>query len=239
MWGNLCRPLELDATSHGRIRRIMRLMRLARVVTLMVIVFGVSHANANTIGFSGAYAPANWTIVVDHGLVTTSGAPDYVDLVAGEICGSGSSPLCRFSRQQFLYSAFEYAVISFDWDFRSFDMDGAEWDPFVWFGGGQTGGSVGGGALCMGQGPPPPHLEGCHQTGRGSFLVQPGEIFGFHADSLDSAHNGSITRVSNFSATVVPEPTTMILFGSGLVVAALQRRRVQRGLRPTRRSAAR
>ncbi len=207
--------------------RHMRQPRLAFATVLTLFALGIANAEAATIGFSGLYAPANWTIVVDHGAVDTAGAPAYVDIIGGSICTSGADPACRFTRQQFLFTAFEEAVISFDWDYRTFDMDGPFYDPFVWFGGGQSGGSsafIPGAGLC--QFLFPGNEQQCHQPGSGTFLVQPGDVFGFNADSSDSAHGPAITRLSNFSATPVPEPTTLVLIGTGLAAGAMRRRRM-------------
>jgi hypothetical protein len=124
-----------------------------------------------------------------------------------------------------LFTAFETATISFAWSYTSNDRDGPFYDPFGWLLNNDftilTGTLHRGCLFEVFLGGRQPE---CDQSGLVSFLVAPGDVFGFRAASLDSAEGPAITRVSNFSATTpVPEPSTFILVGSVCLFATWRR----------------
>ena len=191
---------------------------------LVAGLFGTTPAYSSTIDFTAAYDVSNWTAIVDGGSIRIAGAPFSVSLESANMFAGGSQ-FARPSKQDFLFTAFETATISFAWSYSTNDMDGPYYDPFGWLLNGDftsLTGTLHRGCLfdvfLGGRNPE------CDQSGMVSFLVDPGDVFGFRAASLDSAEGPAITTVSNFSATTpVPEPSTFILLGSGCLFATWRR----------------
>ena len=101
--------------------------------------------------------------------------------------------------------------ISFDWDYSTSDIDGSSFDPFGWLLNGtftqlSTNGLFG------------------TQSGSELFAINLGDVFGFSAQSSDSALGSATTSVSSFVATV-PAPSTLGVFALGLFGLAFARRK--------------
>lgn len=215
---------------------------MKRWTAVLVLVSGLSvstRAYSSTIDFTDAYAVSNWTAVLQCGLephspgplgcgsISTADAPYSIALT------SGNEAISHFGRQEsqeFLFTAFETATISFAWSYTSHDQDGSFYDPFGWV---LNGAFIGGTRSSISDcriGVDRDLL--CNQSGLASFLVAPGDVFGFVADSLDVDEGPAMTTISSFSATTpVPEPSSFMLVVSACVIAVP---RSLRGLRAKR-----
>ena len=183
-----------------------------------VLSFGLGEA-AFAVGFSGSYDPANWTLTNDNadGYVDTSNAP----LVIVETGGDNSS--VQFGQTSYTTTAAASGLVSFDWDYSSFDSDGAFWDPFgILLNGVFT-------QLSEDNGPSDPANLFDNQNGSYSFNVSEGDIFGFAIQTVDNIFGRATVEISNFNAPQnIPEPGTVVgLLAVGLGGTVLRRRQEQ------------
>lgn len=170
------------------------------------LVTGVLIAPTAQADFSGDYAIALWTSVVNGGTIDFSGAPASVTLVSNN---SGTPN----ANQDLYFTAFENATITFDWQFTTVDTAtattaGAQWDPFGYL---HEGSFV---RLTDNGGP---NL----QSGSVSFDVLVGEVFGFRANTVDGLAGAATIVIDNFvalgpAAAVVPLPPAIWLLGGSI-----------------------
>jgi hypothetical protein len=92
------------------------------------------------------------------------------------------------------------STVSFNWSFLTNDIGGSFWDPFGYV--------VNGNFIQLTTNGSP---QGSTQTGTATFVVQPGQLFGFNQRSVDSQLGRGITIVSGFS--IVPVPVGLSLLG--------------------------
>jgi hypothetical protein len=173
---------------------------------ICMVVSGAQATHAAVIGFTGDFAPGNWTTTLDggDGYVNTSNAPTSVVIASAD---DGDN----FSRNTDFSIAMPFTgAISFDWSFTTSDSDGPFYDPFfVGIDGIYT-------QLTDNDGPQ-------SQSGSYSVSLLAGQVFTLRANSFDSSEGRSETTVSNFMA--VPEPTSMAIFGLGTLGMAYRSRR--------------
>ena len=173
---------------------------------ICMVVSGAQATHAAVVGFTGDFAPGNWTTTLDggDGYVNTSNAPTSV------VIASANNADSVFRNTDFSIAMPFNGAISFDWSFTTSDLGGPFWDPFlVGIDGVYT-------QLTNGSGPE-------SQSGSYSVSVLAGQVFTLRANSRDSIFGRSETTVSNFMA--VPEPTSMAIFGLGTLGMAFRSRR--------------
>lgn len=112
------------------------------------------------------------------------------------------------SNQDFTIAASGDGTVSFDWVYQTLDeFLSAYWDPF---------GILLNGVFTKLTEDNGPDEDGpIAQSGSVSFSVTTGSVFGFRAHSIDSILGAATTTISNFSFIPVPEPSTILLLGSG------------------------
>jgi hypothetical protein len=151
-------------------------------------------AQAAIVGFQGPYDPANWTLTPNggNGSVDTSGAPTSITLVGSD---TGSNIGLRFT--DFTTLAVGDGLVSFSWDYETFDNGGPGEDPFGYLlEGNYTQLSDNGGAMV--------------QSGSASFSVLAGQTFGFRVVTVDDLWGPAQSTISSFEvgSAAVPEPGT-------------------------------
>ena len=148
-------------------------------------------AQAAIVGFQGPYDPANWTLTPNggNGSVDMLLAPTSITLI-GSDAGTGNFT-------DFTTLAVGDGLVSFSWDYITFDGEGPSWDPFGYLldgtftqltdnGGGQS------------------------QSGSASFSVLAGQTFGFRVVTIDGIYGPAQSTISSFEApsAAIPEPGT-------------------------------
>ena len=174
----------------------------AMLICLVVSVAQTTHAAV--IGFTGDFAPSNWSTTLDggNGFVVTSYAPTYI-VIASADNGDDVSRNTDFS----IAMPFS-GTVSFNWGFIS--LDEPEYDPFL----------VGIDGVFTKLSPD--SIFGS-QVGFYSGSILAGQILTLRGNTTDSLFGESQTYVSNFQA--VPEPTSMAIFGLGALGMAYRQRR--------------
>jgi hypothetical protein len=173
--------------------------RLATFALATAAVLGMSAvATADPIGFSGPYAPGNWTLTLtnSNGTVNTAGAPNSITITSSDGIGNFNA-----GNTDYTITAPASGQVSFSWNYTTVDPP-AVFDPF--------------GYLLNGQFIELTDEDIGNQSGVASFFVNAGDIFGFRANSFDNFFGRSTTTISNFNApqiTEVPEPATLAVFG--------------------------
>lgn len=139
------------------------------------------------IGFSGSYAPSNWTLTNSNtdGSVYTTNAPTSITVTGGN---NGSN---KFGSTSYTVTAAGSGTVTFNWSYSTSDAS-SYWDPLVRI--------INGTKTTL-------FDSSAQKTGSGmdSFFVDTGDIFGFGIDTRDNIFGRGNTTFSNFSApTPVP-----------------------------------
>ena len=172
-----------------------------------LVLVSLAPATASTIGFTGAYDVANWTLTKSFGVDNTGGV-DTSSAPVSIVLESDNWGDALASNVDFTFVAFEAAVVKFAWSFDTTDTDGPAWDPFGFL--------LNGAFLQLSD-----SGGGNPQNGIASFSVNPGDVFGFRARAVDSGFGPAFTTISDFQ---VPEPSLLLLMGSSFGLVAARRR---------------
>lgn len=149
---------------------------------------------ADIMGFTGPYAPANWTLENFNadGSVDTSNAPNSIELRGGD---NGSDD---FGFTIYQVTAAETGTVMFDWNYETFDTSGPATD--VW-------GYVLNGEFFQLSA----DFGSNTQNGTFMFAVTAGDTFGFEIDTADNLGGFAQVTIANFKAPVpIPEPFTIL-----------------------------
>ena len=143
----------------------------AASLLILVVSSGISTQSLAT-GFSGAFAPANWTFSNSSGStgsVDTTNAPTSIKLTGSD----GASSTSKLTN--YLIAAPSNGTVSVSWSYVSSDIGGIGYDNPKFYNNGTrtilTGFSQGGSMT---------------QSGIASYVVTSGNIFGFMMDAVDN-----------------------------------------------------
>jgi hypothetical protein len=215
--GMLCARTNQKAAHESRhpLGGKMKQILLGLVILLSIVVF-VPPVLAD---FIGPYAVSNWTTTLTGtppgggSTINMTGAPVSIQILGGDGgCADPDADPCTIS---FTIAAVASGIVSFDWDYESFDLSFAAFEQFGFLLNGVF-------TQLSDDGGPD------EQSGSESFTVSLGDVFGFRHDCTDCQFGPANTTISNFSAPVdaaIPEPPTLVLLGAGLLgVSVLARR---------------
>lgn len=171
---------------------------------MMAAVLVAGHAQA---AFIDAYAVNKWTQTINGGSINTSGAPNSVVLTSSNN-GGGSK------NQDFTITAAASGVVSFNWSYVTSDTDGSFYDPF---------------GFLLNNTFTKLTTDGLFSQS-GSFIlnVVAGDVFGFRANSFDSAFGAATTTITNFNGpSSVPVPSALWLVGAPLLSLLTRRKKAK------------
>lgn len=186
---------------------------MKKLLLAAALAVSFSAQAATIVGFTGAYAPGNWTQSPGSGSVNVFSASD-LSLTSGDN-GSGNPSDTDVG----IVVAQPKVTISFDWAYTT--EDDPFFDPF----GVKT--------LLVGVVPPPLFTElsdssgAQSQSGTFSVMLEAGDFFAFSQQTLDNTFGSATTRIGNFrvDVTEVPEPSTIALLAITLAGGLAARRR--------------
>ena len=161
------------------------------ILATIGVIFASSQSLADTVGFSGDFAPANWTFSKSpggNGSVDTTSAPTSIKLT-GSDSGSSSSKLTNYR-----IAAPSNGTVSFSWSYVSRDFSGVGYDNPNFYNNGTL--SIVSGFNILGA---------TTQNGVASYVVTSGNIFGFTMDSVDDT-GGSADMIFSSFLFSVPGP---------------------------------
>jgi hypothetical protein len=185
-------------------------------VTGLALAGSLPASAAPVYGFTGLFAPTNWTAQPISSFVNDSGAPNSITLT-GPDDGSGNPNTYTYS---IALPPNNYAV-AFNWSYTSTDSLAA-FDQFGY--------TLNGSPFINLSDP----FGGLSQSGSIKLVFNPGDTFSFAMDSLDNIGGPAITQIYNFSAGLpneipdcpcVPVPGPLPILGVGAAFGSIRRLR--------------
>lgn len=173
--------------THFLNRRILH-WSLATSVTLTIIASLPAKTLAVT-GFTGDYDPSNWTLTntnADGSVDTNNAASGSIDLIGGD-SGSESSGATDWVIN---ITPSRAGSVSFDWSYFSLDVPGND-----------TGGYLLNNIFYQ-----LAATDGDFSTAPVTFLLNPGDTFGFRVATVDNLGSPGIFTVQNFNVQPVAVP---------------------------------
>jgi hypothetical protein len=197
----------MEILSKGQ-RTFFRPSHLALLVTVLMFV---GAAFAAPIGFNGAYDYATWTASSNiPGPLTTVSTIDGTQqtLTLYEPDGESSGGPNMAGGFDFSHTVLATGTVSFDWAFN-WDID-ACCSGFNFY--------INSTLYNLANGYPgnPGNNTGGNGSGFFSALVSAGDTITFQAFTADNCCDAANTVITNFDASEVPEPVSMMLLGTGL-----------------------
>ncbi|HMP01643.1 MAG TPA: PEP-CTERM sorting domain-containing protein [Gemmatales bacterium] len=169
--------------------------RLAGYSGLVALGLLAAPALASAQGFTGYFAPGNWTLTNSPGGVGGSFVFNDPDLtvIGGNVSVAGFT--------FFTITAPDDGEVSFNWGYTSTDSD--DWD--------QAGYVINGTPFFLAQN----DSQVPFHDGLEIFNVNAGDEFGFYVETVDGAFGAGNFGVNNFTFTAapIPEPTSLALLG--------------------------
>jgi len=160
----------------------------AASLLIIAVSSGISTKSlADTVGFSGDFAPANWTFIKSpgsNGSVDTTGAPTSIRLTGSD----GASSTSKLTNYRI--AAPSNGTVGFSWSYVSSDTGGVGYDNPQFYNNGTLSNLSGfniSGAVT--------------QNGVASYVVTLGNIFGFTMDAVDNFGGSAYTIFSSFLFT--------------------------------------
>lgn len=189
-------------------------MKRIGLIFATALGLALGSAQAETVsGFTGDFAPANWTSIVGANGSTPSADASFLSIESPR----PDEGVTDFTR--YFIELTRPAKVTFSWFYSTSDEFGPAWDPFgiatddgTFFT--QLSNDFGDNAQ-----------DGTHEV----FLVA-GETFGFQMFAIAGDFGTATTRVGNFQVTyldggTVPEPQTLALLGLALMAGTVATRR--------------
>ena len=181
---------------------------MATVGAAVVALGAVDSAQA--FGFTGAYAPSNWTLSNNNtnGYVDTSNAPSSISIIGGDV-GEGGAGQTTYTT-----TALIGGLLSFNWSYGTPD-----WTPFY-----DPFGFVLNGAFTQ----LTDNFGPNGQSGAFSTILAQGDIFGFGINTVDNIAGRGNATISDFAAPV-PEPVSTLgmLIGTGAMLMRKQQQKAK------------
>jgi hypothetical protein len=196
----------------------------SKVVFVIALAVGIllvtPTASAATIGFNGYYDYPTWTASSNiTGPLTTVSTIDatHQTLTLYEPDGNYSGGPRMAGGFDFSHTVNGAGTVSFDWAFN-WDIDSC-CSGFVFY--------INSTEYDLANGYPadPYASNGGDLSGSFTASVNAGDTIKFEAFTADNCCNAANTVITNFDAPAAPEPASMLLFGSGLLVVAIAARK--------------
>ena len=213
MIDHLIQPTELPQKWRPFMSRKIGAKGIAAILILVFTSLGHNNSIADTAGFSGDFAPANWTVTQNNsnGSVSTINAPTSIT-ITGPNNGSNLSGFTKYT-----IAAPSNGTVTFSWVYST--NDGAAYDyPQFYING------------------TPSMLSSYkndgaqNQNGTGSYVLTAGSLFGFAVYSTDNVFGAATTTFSSFifsptaggvSSNGSPPPPSDVVAGTSVGLSSI------------------